>query len=342
MSKNNIKGTSLTLEEIENIINVYLDGIYTYSNIIEIFNLSEGIPSNILNNQELIETYFGEQIFSKIKDKTRIVHNLNSSSNGKELIRNHEVRRIINEDVLYVDKQVKKSLEMVMLFIKYEGNLDILYKNTKVNKNEILNMLHNSSLESLLLPEIISYFKRTLEIETCLFRRDCHSIDKTIERIVYMKKVLRYKEETISKIFGLSVNQINRILVDTYTTIKYKKYSTVEISDEEIKMHKILDIYDIIINNDLSLQAVGNIFYLSKATISNYMNKDLSKISMNKYNNIQMVLNERNTHIITENEIKRINMMKELYDNGYTIDEIGKQFSKDPSTIYRNLVSFYP
>lgn len=310
---NKIKGTSLKLAEIEGMITIYLDGMYKYSDINEMFGLSNQTTVSILNNQELIETYFEKETFIQLKEKTKIVMHLKDSINNKELIKNHEIRKIIKQDVLYVDISVKKSLNMVMLFLKYEGNIDMINKETKVNRNEIITMLHNCKIKDLLLPEVVPYFENLLQMEEALFDRNFCNVDPIIKKISYMKKVLEYNERTISFILNLPIDTINRILVDAYTLIKCKKYILTDISEEEIKKEKILDIYDVMSNNDLSVREVGEIFNLSCTTISNYMNNDLKQIDINKYHNIQEIFTEINSHTITPRKQIEINKKLQKY-----------------------------
>jgi|GEM_PF-1677526 len=352
MGINNVKGSNLKLEDIKKIVKVYLDGLYSYNNIAVMFNLSEFIIPRILNNKELIVTYFDDETFYKIKKKSELVKKLASTSNGKELVKNHEVRKIINDDVLYVDKVVYKSLNITVEFIKYEGNLNILSQNTKINKTELINLLSSSVLEGLLKPEIVSYFKKILEIEIALFSRNCFSITKTIERIVYMKRVLKYKEETISEVLGLPLNQISRILEDKYTSVKFQRYLNMELSEEEIKNQKILEVAKFIIENKATIDVTANNFNLSSSSIKKYINDDnkLKKIDIDIYNSVKKVqeeLIEIGRSVGGKNGIREkkysdfeaMEIAETMIEESLTIKEASILFSIPSSTLYEMVTS---
>lgn len=337
-----IKGTTLKLPIIEEIVDAYLGGFYSFDMIDDIFKVSQHIVKSVLSNKELIENYFGEETYNNIRKKANIVANLSDCTKGKELIRCHLIRKIVKPDVLYVDPYIKKTLKLVMLFIKYEGNLDIINEETKINKNEIINQLNNNEIKNLLLPEILDYYLKVLEIENNLFCRNCLEIDDIIKRVVYLKDVLKYKEERISIILDLPLSQINRMLLDPYTLVKYNKYKYIDITEEEILKENILNMYELVVNKGLSLRQVGKIFNLSNVTVSSYMNNNLMKISLNKYLIVQDIISKNNTNAETLEKLTEITEMKKLYDDGYTINQIAIEFEKVPSTIYRKLVSEFP
>lgn len=352
MGINNVKGSNLKLEDIKKIVKVYLDGLYSYNNIAVMFNLSEFIIPRILNNKELIVTYFDDETFDKIKQKSELVKKLASTSSGKELVKNHEVRKIINDDVLYADKVVYKSLKTTVEFIKCEGNLNILSQNTKINKTELINLLSSSVLEGLLKPHILSYFKRILEIEIALFNRECFSITKTIERIVYMKRVLKYKEETISEVLGLPLNQICRILEDKYTSVKFQRYLNMELSEEEIKNQKILEVAKFIIENKATIDVTANNFNLSSSSIKKYINDDnkLKKIDLDIYNSVKKVqeeLIEIGRSVGGKNGIREkkysdfeaMEIAETMIEESLTIKEASILFSIPSSTLYEMVTS---
>lgn len=341
MKDRKIKGINLTKEEILQIYDVYLNGLYDYQNLASVVYCSLGLIKKIFN-ADFINMYFGKEILRNIKERTELIQKLTNRSRNNVLVKNHEIRKIINQDVLFVSYEENKSLEIIMLFLKHDGDLDIVSETIKISKNSIITILNKKLSYGYLLPEVKACFDNMLEIETTLFRRDISSKATLIERVAYMKIVLKYNYNAISTILNIPVRQIYNILLDPYITIRYKKYLEMNMSDEEIKKQKILDMADLIINNDLSLGQISDLFGCSKPVISSYINEILPKLSISKYKKIRVIFDEKCDKISTEEKRLRIQKMKELYEDGYKISEIGKIFSRDQSTIYRNLLKFYP
>lgn len=341
-NKQRIKGTTLTIDQIRKLIKCYMSGLYTYNDLEKTCNISIEKIKKVFTNEEIIEKCFDKKTYLDLKNRIQKVSTLRDYSIDGELVRNHEARNLIKEDIFYLKSYDKKTLELATLFLKYSGSLDKLVEITEININEIVNLLHNSNLKDIMLPNVYVNYISLLEIETALFKRDLQLIHSTIERIAYMYSVLKYQKNTISFILNLPEDSIGRILNDSYTIIKMKKNSTLKISNKEIKENITLDIADVFINNNLSLIKIGDIFNLSKVMIFNYLKNDLKDISLEKYNKVCIKLNERNTHIATDKKLNEIKTMKELYDKGYTIDEIANIIHRHPTTVYRNLTSYFP
>ncbi len=342
MKKYDYNNTKLSIEQLKEIIEVYLKGRYTYSDIAEIFYYEVNFIKRALNDKNKIESNFGKNVYEAIRKRASLIQKLSNECDGKELIRNHRIIEIVSKDILYVDEDTMKNLEVASLFLNYDGNIDSISEKMRINKNEIINKLHSNSIRELLEQNVICYFDRILEVETALFERNCLKIDNIIKRVAYLKFSLKYKNDLIAALLQLPVQEVIKILNDSYTNIKYRKYLQLDISYSDRKKEMIFDMADLIIESNLSTREVAKLFDLSNYTISTYVNEILPTFSPKKYELVQSILKERNPHIVTNKKIKNIEKMKDLYQNGYSIAEIGKVVSKDQSTVYRNLISSYP
>lgn len=342
MKKSNSDNLILSIEQLKIIIDVYLRGRYTCRDLSEMFYYDEEMLYKTLNDRDKIEMNFGKNIYDAIREKAAFIQKTSNRYKDKELIRDHRIIEMINKSVLYVDGTTKKNLEVAVLFLSYGGNIDSVSEETGISKNEIINKLHSNSIRDLLEQDVIYYFDRILEVETALFERNCHKIDNIIKRIAYLKYALEYENDLIAALLQLPVQEVIKILNDSYTNIKYRKYLQLDISDSDRKKEMIFDMADLIIESNLSTREVAKLFGFSNSTISLYINKILPTLSPEKYELVQSILKERDPHIITDKQFRELNQLKELYQTGYSIIEISKIFSKDKSTIYRNLISSYP
>lgn len=206
---------------MDNIIALILNSLYTYEQIAEYSFITSAQLSDMLNNTEYIEKYYGKHILDKINETLQKRRNLPQERiDGSVIVlRAPEYRMIVKSDVIAVDSYTLNLINKVLLFLDYEGNTEQVAMNSEYAIKDIVASLNDVRLKDLLFEHVYEKVQNLLEIDSILTQNRIQERNKLIKTVI---EIVLYEDGDLDKIeedLKYPEHVIRRILSHPYVSI---------------------------------------------------------------------------------------------------------------------------
>ena len=221
----NKKSTLYDEKLFEMVIYYYINSYYNYDEIALMLCIEKKTISKMVNDEEYISNYYGDEFLKEINDKRNIRQKIQKNDSYKfksYLIKSIEHRSIVKEDFYFTEKgSILKLLDNVILFFQYQGNSIKMEKETKLFRNDIQFSLSAPELKDILKEDVYEKLEILLEYDKILTQNRLRERKELAEiMITDMKRLLLNKDEPWQP--TIPINIIYRLLTeDPYVKIRY-------------------------------------------------------------------------------------------------------------------------
>lgn len=287
-----------------------------------------GVTLGILDTDSSNISYFLKSVsnikYKNYADSVALFNGLN----------NNEVNMIIIPNIMYLDNTINSDYHINYFFPEITKNIVLTLSETNEELNDIFTKSYNKWFED----EYVEDYNKTF-LDYYLKKNEIN--DKTKADLLSKTYVYGYVENApyefsiASKMEGIAIEYINRIIRLTNIDITYKKYNSISELNEAIKNGEVDIYFDYINNQDSKYLKTKSVF------IENYVilgkdkhNEIINTLESLKGKNVNMLVDNylhnyiKNNTMANINNCNSINCLKEN-DNIIIID-------KETYTYYRN------